>query len=412
MLFLTVLEWTKMRRSGFFKVLLLFMAIGTIGYYIYIYSNTVRTEEILSNLEVDLMNTELQLVELEKQDQNGSLDQPSKNVLKIYHDSVPQLKAQIEGINTGNWVMWAKANREFQKFDTSFAIKQEWERTYPTRFTQDSHQSFLEWLEQRNIEPVWPMYFWLTSYDEVFDEGIEPIIRGNVDKRHGSNGSYFSYHLFNHLFTFIGIVFFLFLFNDIITKEGEGRNGPINLLRTLPINRNAVLLSKFISVLLMTIGILAVVLILATFLGTLFDRFGDWNYPILIYGENYAFEWIPLGLFLLKSAGLFLLGLVFSYSILFFFSVLTNRAIISIGITLTLLFLGNAWAEQSILSENAHLIPFHYLNVYMIVSNDFAVIHDNFAFSYTNGVLSLTIASLAILLMTYVLSIFRYRTRG
>jgi ABC-type transport system involved in multi-copper enzyme maturation permease subunit len=270
----------------------------------------------------------------------------------------------------------------------------------------------LEWMRDRNIQPLWPNNFWLTQYDVYFDEGIEPIVRNDFEKRHSSSGSYFNYHLFEKLFTMIGIFFFIFLFSDIVTKEGEGRNGPINLLRTMPLHRLAVLTSKFGAVLLMTIGTLTGIFLFATLLGTVFDRFGDWDYPTLIYGENYTYEWVPLSLFLIKSVWLFLLVLIFSYSLLFFFSFLTNRAIIALGITLTLLVLGVNWAEQSVLTANTHLLPFHYLNVFPIISNEFAVLHDNFAFSYQNGVISLAISSIVLLFSTYVLSVYRYRTRG
>lgn len=413
MLYLFRLEWKKMRRPRFFKMLLLLLILGIASYYTYIYLNTVRSLEILDNLKYQLEGSEKRLSELEKEAQESQNDHSDYNhELEYYRTSVPLLEKEMQGLTTGNWVTWAKSNSLSRNFDEMISSKQDWESTYPTRFTLETHQSMLVWFAERNIEPIWPSDFWITKYDEVFDEGLEPIIRGNFEKRHASNGSYFSYHLFEHLFTFIGVVFFLFLFSDIVTKEGEGRNGPIHLLRTQPMHKDLVLFSKFCSVFLMTLCILLGVFVLTTVLGTVFDRFGDWDYPILIYDKEYAYQWMPLGWFLLKSTGLFILILLFSYSLLFFFSVLTNRAIISIGITLTLLILGINWAEQSVLSVNAHFLPFHYLNVFPIVSNEYAVLHDSFEFSYQNGVFSLMSCSIILLFFTYVLSVYRYRTRG
>ena len=376
-----------MRRTRFFKVLLLLLIVGISTYYTYIYLNTVRSHEVIDNLESQLDGSEERLSELEKESEGNHNDSSDYNhELKFYRTSVPLLKQQMQGLTSGNWEIWAKSNSLSRNFDEMILSKQEWESTYPTRFTLETHQSMLEWFAARNIEPIWPNDFWMTKYDEVFDEGLEPIIRGNFEKRHASNGSYFSYHLLEHLFTLIGVVFFLFLFSDIVTKEGEGRNGPIHLLRTQPLQKDLFLVSKFGSVLIMTLFILLGVFGLTTLLGTVFDRFGDWDYPILIYDTEYAYQWMPLGWFLLKSTGLFLLILLFGYSLMFFFSVLTNRAIISIGITLTLLVLGINWAEQSTLYVNSHFLPFHYLNVFPIVSNEYAVLYDNFAFSYQNGV--------------------------
>ncbi len=407
------IEWIKMKRSLFYKILLLFLIIGIVGSYIYIFSNTMGADEVSEILDNSLASEKEQLAHLEllEQEEGDSFDQSSRHALNQYREWVPAHQAQIEGIASSDWTKWANGNIITRNFSET-NLPEYWEHKYQSRFTLETHKSMLEWMRDRNIQPLWPNNFWLTQYDVYFDEGIEPIVRNDFEKRHSSSGSYFNYHLFEKLFTLIGIFFFIFLFSDIVTKEGEGRNGPINLLRTMPLHRLAVLTSKFGAVLLMTIGTLAGIFLFATLLGTVFDRFGDWDYPTLIYGENYTYEWVPVSLFLIKSAWLFFLVLIFSYSLLFFFSLLTNRAIIALGITLTLLVLGVKWAEQSVLTTNTHLFPLHYINVFPIISNKFAVLHDNFAFSYQNGVISLAISSIILLFFTYVLSVYRYRTRG
>ena len=102
-------------------------------------------------------------------------------------------------------------------------------------------------------------------------------------------------------------------------------------------------------------------------LGAIFNRLGDWNYPILIYGPNRTYSFLPLTVFIGKALGLFLLLLALGFSLLFFFSVLTNRAIIAIGLTVVLLFGGKMLAEQSTLLSWAHMLPFHYFDVYKII---------------------------------------------
>lgn len=412
MFFLIKMEWNKMRKSLFFKLLLLFLIIGIVGYYTYIFSNTMRANEVLELIEGSLVMEKEELAKLEQlEEKEESLDRTSRHALDLYREKVPALQAQIEGIATSDWTEWANGNIITRNFSVT-NLPEYWEHKYPSRFTIETNKSMLEWVGTRDIQPLWPGEFWLTHYDVYFDEGIESIVRSNFEKRHSSSGFYFNYHLFEKLFTLMGIFFFLFLFSDIATKEGEGRNGPIHFLRTMPVHRHEILTSKFVTVMLITIGTMVGIFFFATLLGTIFDRFGDWDYPILIYGMDYTYEWMPLGLFLFKSVWMFLLVLLFSYSLLFFFSLLTNRAIIALGITLTLLVLGVNLAEQSVLSKNGHYLPFHYLNVFPIVSNEFAVFHDNFEFSYQNGVLSLAISSLLLLFFVYVLSIYRYRTRG
>ena len=55
--------------------------------------------------------------------------------------------------------------------------------------------------------------------------------------KYSSTGIYYLKSAWSPLFGIFGAVFFLFLFGDIVTKEGIGRNGPINLLHTQPIQR-------------------------------------------------------------------------------------------------------------------------------------------------------------------------------
>lgn len=411
MYYLIIMEWKKMIRSLYFRLLLLFLIIGISGYFAYIISNTMRAEEISGFLESSLEMGKNELTKLEQLEEGNSLDQASKHSLNQYRKWVPALQAQIDGIASNDWTEWAKGNiitRNFSKTN----LPEYWELKYESRFTLETHKSMLEWMRDKNIQPLWPSDFWLTRYDVYFDEGMEALVRNNFEKRHSSSSIYFTYHLFEKFFTLVGIFFFLFLFSDIVTKEGEGRNGPIHFLRTMPVHHHAVQNSKFFAVILMTILTLIGIFLLATVLGVVFDRFGDWDYPILIYGNDYTYEWMPIGIFLFKSVLLFLMVLLFSYSLLFFFSFLTNRAIIALGITLTLLVFGVNWSEQSVLLENTHFIPFHYFNVFSIVSSEFAVLQDNFAFSYQNGMLSLAISSIALLFFTYLLSVYRFRTRG
>ena len=255
---------------------------------------------------------------------------------------------------------------------------------------------------------------WRTIYDVVYLNGFieDEYIKEYVEKRsttYSSTGIYYLSHVVDLLFGVFGAGVFLFLFGDVVTKEGLGRNGTIHLLLTQPIQRNKILSSKFATVLILSVLILAGTVILSLVLGTIFDRFGDWNYPVLIYGEDYAFEFINMSTFLIKSAALFFMILLFCYSLLFLYSVLLKRALLALGLTLTTIYIGIQLSEDSVLSSHAPYVPFHYFSVPKIVTMEFAATLKNFDFTFTNGLAVLGISSVVLLVVTYVVSVVQYK---
>ena len=112
----------------------------------------------------------------------------------------------------------------------------------------------------------------------------------NLSTKYSSDGVHYANHLLTLLFGVFGAGIFIFLFGDVVTREGLGANGPIHLLRTQPIRWYQVMISKFFMVLGGTVLLLASIGGLALLLGTVFDRFGDLDYPVLIYGEELRFH--------------------------------------------------------------------------------------------------------------------------
>ena len=174
------IEWIKMKRSLFFKILLLLLIIGIVGYYIYIFSNTMGADEVSEILESSLVSEKEQLAHLEllEQEEGDSFDQSSRHALKQYREWVPAHQAQIDGIASSDWTKWANGNIITRNFSET-NLPEYWEHKYQSRFTLETHKSMLEWMRDRNIQPLWPNNFWLTQYDVYFDEGIEPIVRND-----------------------------------------------------------------------------------------------------------------------------------------------------------------------------------------------------------------------------------------
>lgn len=136
-------------------------------------------------------------------------------------------------------------------------------------------------------------------------------------------------------------------------------------------------------------------------LGGFFNRLGDWNYPVLIYGPERTYTFLTMTEFLFRGLGLFLLILALGFSLLFLFSVLTNRAVLAIGLTVAIIILGQMLTEQASLLTWSHWLPFHYFEVYPILNGEYAVINENELFTYRQAMLSLSICTLIVLVATF-----------
>ncbi|WOV87783.1 ABC transporter permease subunit [Sporosarcina oncorhynchi] len=417
MLPLIQFEAIKTVKSTFFKVVLLALTAFIIGYYVFVYMNTTRAEDLLAEADEWLFMTQSQLEELESAAASGQRDKDSKEYKEekqmLEEFWLPRYMDEVEAYNNKDY------NRilEMEIYHRSTTLVQRlaqgdyWSTLWPSLFTDESGFAKLEWMHEKHIQPVWPISVFadLTVHDKHFDD---PQVEESIKKfsvRYASDGIHFMEHLTTLLFGVFGAGIFIFLFGDIVTREGLGDNGPIHLLRTQPIRGYQILAGKFIMVLVGTVLLLASISGLALLIGTVFDRFGDMDYPVLIYGENYAFTFIEMSTFLLKSAGLFFMVLVFCYSLLFLFSLLVKKTAVAIGLMLVTLFAGLKWSEQSVASTWAHFQPFHYFSVPKVVTNELALSAGNFAFSFSNGLLVLAVASSIVWAVIIAVSMLQYR---
>jgi len=283
--------------------------------------------------------------------------------------------------------------------------------TWPNLFTRETRYKMNKWMAERNIQPVFRYDFisWMTIYDIAFqDEIIEEIVKIRIVK-YDSSGISFLNHVSQYIFGIVGAIFFLFLFGDIVTKEGYGKYGPIHFLKTMPIHRGKILISKLITILLVSMITLLIITIFSLLLGTVFDRFGDLDYPVLIYGENYTHQLIEMSSFLIQSVLLFLMVLLFCFSLLFLFSMLTKTILPALGLTIVTVYIGITFSENAIKSSFSSLNPFHYFTVPKIITNELAASINNFDFSFTRGLLVFFISSLILFSLTYLLDYFSIR---
>jgi ABC-type transport system involved in multi-copper enzyme maturation permease subunit len=413
---LVLFEIKKLWRSSYIKVLLAILALVVISFYVYAYANTTSIDTIIASEQEMLYLNEKRFADV-KEKIDAGIEEPGVNLeedLKLTEQFVEKQKATSEVLEKQDWSAYFSQlakNNEYLFISAKGELLQPSYNTYiwQTPYTRISLEDKYKWMEQYAIKPVFPidMFSWMTAYDEEFtDAFVENFVLKSFNK-HSSTGMYFSYKLFEYGLTLIGILYFLFLFSDILTKEGYGRNGPIQFLRTQPIKHYQILTVKFFTVLFVSLILIALIWGVALLLGVIFDDIGEWYYPVLIYGEDHVLTFMGMGEFLLRSFSLFFLLLLFSYSLLFFFSVITNRSIVALGMTIITFILGMQLAEQSFPYTFTQWVPFHYLNVFEIISNEYAFHHDQFIFSLQTGALSLLISSLLLLFLTFTIAKFR-----
>src|SRR5690625_6516961 len=112
------------------------------------------------------------------------------------------------------------------------------------------------WLKKHYIKPILPenMFGTMTIYDRQHDS---PEIEESISRysnKFSTNAFYFLYKFLSYFFSMLGIGFFLFLFVDIVKKEGIGAYGSANLLFTQPLTRGKIYISNFLTLIVSKIG--------------------------------------------------------------------------------------------------------------------------------------------------------------
>lgn len=412
-------EIKKIFKSTYFWFLILAYLLFFLTYYIYAYINTNQLENEIWRLEEALHRTEQAISDYETalKSAEGAGAAEIEKTIKFENDALIARIKTLEYYKKEDWA--ALLQQDIDEIEPIIrqmeSSNQTHTYTWPTLFNLETYIEKNKWMIEKGVQPLFPMdmYSYLTLYDREFlvegatQEEVRELHEESNNK-YSSASTHYLDKFFRFLFSILGAVFFLFLFADILTKEGLRRNGPIHLLRTQPIHRDKVLAGKFLTVLIISFMILLVTIILSLILGILFEGLGDWDYPVLIYGEDRSFRFISMGIFLVIASSMFLMILFLCYTILFLFSVLTTRVLVTIGLTLATIFIGIQLSEEMITASFAHYLPFHYFSVFDIITNEYAVSVDNYQFTYQNGMLSLGLTSLFILIITYVISTFLY----
>ncbi|HLS35379.1 MAG TPA: ABC transporter permease subunit [Bacillota bacterium] len=410
---LLLFEIKKIIRSRYSMILLLLLLLAIGTFFIYSHTQAETIEDRMEILEETTAMLEHEHIrDLEKQiEEDPSLeeDHEVQEQLAFLQQQLKEEETELLALQEQDWQTLYSLDIEKDKErieeleDPYYPFRNmvKW----PTDFSERVTYHQMVWLKEHDIKPILPynIFGTMTIYDRQHDS---PEIEESISRysnKFSTNAFYFLYKFLSYFFSMLGIGFFLFLFADIVTKEGIGAYGPANFLFTQPLTRGKIYISKFLTLIVSTVVVFLDLSFFSLLLGVVFDDLGSWNYPILIYQPEEEFMFMPLLSFIGIASLLFLMVLLFCYSILLLASLLTKRLTIAIGITFIIIIIGTIFSSSAD-SSWAAFNPFHYFQVYDIVSLEMAALEDNFRMNWQNGLITLAISSALLLSGTYFLA--------
>lgn len=403
MLELVQFEIKKIITSPFFRILILLVGLATIFYYGHVYkeANELYDQEVSAH-EYWIDEYDRDMKENQELIDSGDLDDDVRTSLiresEFMKEQIENSTVLFEAYSEKDWKRIVEVTNEaeeqwikgggFEYDDESFD-----QRTFTFAANINRNKLILE----RDVIPILPIDYSITYHN--FDETDDEEARNRMKKgalKYSPSTLYYLFMIFSISFSVIGVILSIFLFGDVLTKEGIGQNGSIQLLYTQPIRKYQVLISKVLALIILTVGIIGSMWLLASILGLTFDRFGDGNYPIMVYGEEFTFTFINLSTYLVQAMILFGLVLLFSYSLLLLLSILTKRTLSAVGATIIIILVGTSIGTEKIFSSVIPYIPFNYFSVHEVITNELAITIDNFKVTYSLGIISLVSSILII----------------
>ncbi len=441
-----IFEWRKMKRQGLLKqssvVLALFVLIGY--FVIAQIANKKEIEYIeglneiihfyeeswIPHVEQNIASIDERKKEAEESGDEAKIayytnDALSQNelLLSFFNEVISNNKMGLKGYEQQDWNSFYNyqlyENRlENGEFDKEFRLNRTRTLSYLTMKASIVEK---EWLMEHNVQPVFSGEFIPTIYHNWGDLKKEKKAWEERNRKVDNSGLFSLYLYFDNYMYFIPLLLLLFLVWSGLAGE-RGKRHTLHLLKTQPIAEKSIFLGKLTNatVVALVIGLGVVVYIVSV--GTLFNRFGDWYYPVLHYNSKSlvesagytgmrafegGFHFMPLGEYLVSSIVLFLLVLLFlivlSHVLALFipqsFGVIASVALVSVI----------GYMASWKLGDFTQFSPFTYLNIAKVVSGEVSVLLNNPAVTALNGCLVLLGVSIFLLLMGYV--VLRRRDR-
>ncbi|XZF77804.1 ABC transporter permease subunit [Bacillus sp. AL-1R] len=425
----TLFEYRKVRRNGLFRKMNLFLSILIMLGYFFLSEQTQekkksyfqelkQSEHILESVVYPDMKQQIAILENEPEDSN--LKEQLEDLKKgeaVIQETQKKNKAAVSSYKKGKWTPLY----EYQLFQTRFANKefdsgnlQNAFKETLGQFTIDVSIAEKNWLIDHHIYPVFSGDFLPTVFS---NEKIDSNKWLEMNQKLDNSGLYSLYIFFKDYLYLVLIGLLILLFGSGIADE-RGKMNTLRFLKTQPIASKQIFLGKVLNSTILSflnfLGLFLYVLII----GTLFNRFGDWEYPILYYDHpiiagsstytgtisyrGNGFHFSPIGINLMKSILLLLCLCLFTIVLSHLLSLFFKNSLSVFSATILTVAIG-CIASTQILTNHAYFSPFTYFDITKTTNGELSILLDQPNVNAQMGCIVLLLSTLILLISGYLL---------
>ncbi len=444
-----IFEFRKLFRKGnLIQGLIILLLLISIGYYFLYQFEVAKEKEYFDYLNEELTAIQNGLIPMFEDslgnftmEMENTSDELQKEALQeyiegyteaihLYETRMNKINEGIEGYQLGKWAPLYE-HQLFQvklmngDFDEPLKHISHGEAT-KNEFRYYVSVEEKKWLIEKDIQPIFSGDYRLTMHDEWPDYPINEMGRRNYEKRNqnvNASGLYSLYHYYEFYIYVIPLLLFLFLLGTSISSE-RGKKNTIFYMQTQPISSRTIFLGKTISSSLVAFASILGLVSFILLLGTVFNRFGDWNYPVLHYdtlststAENYTgiitdyhdygFHFIPLGNYLIQCLVLLLLVTLFMIALGNVISLFVKNTFTVLLLSIVINIFGYIMSVEH-LSQWSYLSPFTYFDIFRVSNGEVATLFDQPLINSYMGFFILIISTLLLVMIGY----FKSRRKG
>lgn len=289
-----------------------------------------------------------------------------------------------------------------------------WEIGPLSYVTLEAGKAEKEWLLKHNVQPITSGDEIPTIYESWSDKESQ---KRHVERnRKVDNSGLFSLYLyFDNFVYFIPMLLLLVVVGAGFAGE-KGKRRTIQMLQTQPIAMRSIFFGKVTTGIIVGVAGLVGIFAFVLLIGTLFNRFGDWYYPILHYNsksvvesDGYTgmraleggFHFIPVGEFVLSGIALSICIFLFLLALAHVLGLFMPRAFVVYSCLFLIGGVGYFVCEK--LGAFAQFSPFLYFDIGRIVNGEVATVLNNPGVTVLNGCLVLLGMTILLIGIGYVL---------
>lgn len=443
-----IFEWRKLKRRGLLKQSFIVLGLfAIIGYFLLGQISNAKEIDYIDLLNGEIVFYTDTLIPLAEKDL-ASIDEEKKaaeesgdeslityyndvalhqrqTMLAYYQDILSKIERGKRAYEQQDWHSFY----QYQEFDNRLA-NGEFDHEYMDRLigplsyvTLEASIAEKEWLMEHKIQPIIAGSTIPTIYENWGDakESKKDYIERN--RKVENNGLFSLYLYFDNYLYFIPLFLFAVIVGAGLADE-RGKRPTIKMLQTQPINEQSVFYGKVLTGAVVGLTGLTGIFTFIVLFSSLFNRFGDWYYPILHYNSKSVvesagytgmraleggFHFIPLGNYVVSSMALIICIFLFVIALSHVFALFIPRTLVVFSSVALVCGIGYFVSEK--MGSFALFSPFMYFDIGRIVNGEVATVLNNPSITVLNGCMVLLGMSVFLMVIGYVVLRLRGREK-